>query len=101
MIVRNKTARPDRVLAHRPGFAISWLLLSSCILAALVAAGSAQADPGAEAPPGAHQDSLGGLTDPSTLLPEIDEKGAEKDSVFPVSPLGWLHDATGQAKQEL
>lgn len=101
MIVQDKTAGPDRVLVRRSGFAITCLILVGCVLSALAAAGSAQADPGAEAPRGAQQDSLGGLNDPSNLLQEIDKRGAEKDSVFPVSPLGWLHDATDQAKQEL
>jgi hypothetical protein len=66
-----------------------------------MATGIAHADPDEESPSGAHQDALGGLNDPSTLLPEIDKRGTEKDSLFPVSPLGWLHDATSQAKQEL
>jgi hypothetical protein len=101
MIVLCRSGTAARFPAHRSGFAITCLILSSCILVALVAAGGAQADAGAEAPRGAHQDGLGGLNDPSNLLPEIDKRGAQKDSLFPVSPLGWLHDATDQAKQEL
>ena len=99
--VRNKFAGPDSVSVRRVGFSITWIILSSCILVALLAAGHAQAGSDLEAPRGAQQDSLGGLTDPSILLPEIDRRGAEKDALFPVSPLGWLHNLTDQAKQKL
>jgi hypothetical protein len=101
MIVRNKSAELDRVLARGAGFPIICLILAGCLLAALAAAGSARADPDVEARGGAQQDGLGGLNDPSTLLPEIDKRGAEKASLFPVSPLGWLHDGTDKAKQAL
>ncbi len=39
--------------------------------------------------------------DPENLLPAIRERGAQKESVFPVSPLVGLHEATDQAKQDL
>jgi hypothetical protein len=78
-----------------------WIGLLSCILAAITATGIAHAGPDTEAPSGVRKNGLGGLTEPSNLLPEIDERRAQKDSVFPVSPLGWLHNATDQAKQEL
>ena len=46
-------------------------------------------------------DSFGKLTDPSILLPEIRERRTQKDSLFATSPLSWLHDSTGKAKQEI
>ena len=46
-------------------------------------------------------DSLGNLKEPSTLLPQIDARGTQKDSVFAASALGTLHDSTSKWKQEL
>ena len=39
--------------------------------------------------------------DPQNLLPDIDERRAEKDSLLPVSPLYWLHDFTDWGKKSL
>lgn len=39
--------------------------------------------------------------DPQDLLRAIRERGTQKESVFRVSPLSGLHEATDQAKQEL
>lgn len=41
------------------------------------------------------------LNDPASLLPEIRERRAEKDSLLPVSPLFWLHDFTDSGKKWL
>ncbi|MDH3900894.1 MAG: carbohydrate porin [Gammaproteobacteria bacterium] len=46
----------------------------------------------------------GGLShpqDPRNLLPHVRQRSTQKDSLFPVSPLTWLHDSTNQAKQDL
>ena len=101
MIVLCRSATEARFPARRSGFPISWLFLMGCVLAVLLTAGGALADANTGTPGGARRNSLGGPTEPSTLLQEIDKRGAQKDSLFPVSPLGWLHDATDQAKQEL
>jgi len=41
------------------------------------------------------------LDDPASLLPEIRERRAEKDSLLPVSPLFWLHNITDSGKKWL
>ena len=43
------------------------------------------------------QDST--LDDPQSLLPEINQRRTEKDSLLPVSPLFWLHDLTDWGKK--
>jgi len=46
----------------------------------------------------------GGLNhpdDPRNLLRHIRQRSTQKDSLFPVSPLTWLHDSATQAKQDL
>jgi hypothetical protein len=50
---------------------------------------------------GSRQDSFDDPTEPSNLLPLIDERRTQKDSLFSVSPLGWLRDETGKLKQDL
>ena len=45
------------------------------------------------------QDST--LDDPQSLLPEINQRRTEKDSLLPVSPLFWLHDLTDWGKKSL
>jgi hypothetical protein len=90
-----------RLWGSRPCCAIFRLFLSGSILAVLLAAGGALADPATETPSGAYRDSLGSPTEPSVLLPDVDARNAEKDAVFSVSPLGWLHERTASAKQEL
>jgi hypothetical protein len=48
------------------------------------------------------RDVLGsGSEDPQNLLPEIQERRAEKDSLLPVSPLYWLHELTDWGKKSL
>jgi len=80
------------------GVVIKWAVMSGCMLITVTVAGIAQAGPGAGSPSG---DQLGDPTEPSALLPLIDERRTHKDSLFPVSPLGWLHESTDQAKQDL
>ena len=48
-----------------------------------------------------HVDSLNHPDDPRNLLPAIQERGTQKDSLFRVSPLGWLHKSTTKGKQAL
>lgn len=45
--------------------------------------------------------SLNHPDDPSNLLQRIQKRGAQKESLFPVSPLGGLHDSATRAKQSL
>ena len=48
--------------------------------------------------------NAGGLNhpdDPQNLLGHIRQRSTQRDSLFPVSPLGWLHDSATQAKQDL
>lgn len=92
---------------------MKWICLLSCFM--MTGAEVTYAGSEADTRSGAHldsldepevrstkqQDRLGNLTDPSTLLPKIDERRAQKDSVFSVSPLGWLHNSTGKAKDKL
>lgn len=47
------------------------------------------------------QDTFGRPTEPSILLPGIKDRRTQKDSLFSTSPLGWLHDSTGKAKQNI
>jgi porin len=98
-------------------FSIAKSLLLACILA-VATAGVAHADPETEEPgaaqvdPGtaanrqadsdtARVDNLDGPTEPVALLRRIDERTTQKDSLFPVSPLGWLHDGTDRGKEAL
>ena len=46
-------------------------------------------------------DSFSKPSEPSALLPQITERGTQKDSVFKASPLGPLHDSTTKSKQDL
>ncbi|HAC61945.1 MAG TPA: hypothetical protein DCF68_00020, partial [Cyanothece sp. UBA12306] len=43
----------------------------------------------------------GDLDDPSNLLPEIQERRIQRESVFPVSPLKPLHDFTDAVKSDI
>jgi hypothetical protein len=40
-------------------------------------------------------------SDPSNILPRIEERDTPMESLFSVSPLGWLREASGQARQDL
>ncbi|MHC4265343.1 MAG: carbohydrate porin [Planctomycetota bacterium] len=48
-----------------------------------------------------YTDSFDDPTEPSNLLSLIDQRREQKDSVFPVSPLKWLHDETGKVKKDI
>jgi carbohydrate-selective porin OprB len=69
------------------------------LVAALLVPGVACAASDTESPTYAGQDNFGSPSEPSNLLPEITQRRKQKDSMFPASPLGWLHDSTGKAKQ--
>ena len=43
----------------------------------------------------------GAQSDPQALLPEIQHRNAEQQSVFPVSPLMQLHESSESAKAAL
>jgi hypothetical protein len=72
-----------------------------CFLAVIATAGVAHADSDTEGRDNQYSESLDNPTDPSNLLPLIDERKAQKDSLFPVSPLRGVHDETGKLKQDL
>ncbi len=103
MTVRYELAGPGHSPACRMGLPITRFLLCGCLLVALApaTAGPARADPDNDALGGARRDSLGDPEEPSILLPNIEERRTQKDSLLPVSPLGWLHDLTDQGKKEL
>jgi hypothetical protein len=77
------------------------VLLLACLVAAIAPNGSAHAEPDADPRPRESPDSLDGPEEPSGLLVGIDERRDQRDSLFPVAPLGWLRDVTGEAKQDL
>ena len=69
----------------------------SCLIVATASAEGPPADPDDDAGAG-ESARRGGLSsdpeDPQNLLPDIQERRAEKDSLLPVSPLYWLHEGT-------
>ena len=79
--------------SYRAGSLITWFALLGCMLATLAVANVVRAD--------TRLNSLDDPNDPSNLLPRIEEKRIQKDSLFPASPLGWLHESTDQAEQDL
>ncbi len=90
----------------RPLVAVSVALAGflSCMIVATAGAEGSPATPDKEAR-AADNDRQSGLgsdpDDPQNLLPEIRKRGAERDSLFPVSPLHRLHESTDRAKQAL
>ena len=55
---------------------------------------------------GASDDNQGGgissdPTDPGVLLQDIQQRAAQREALFPVSPLGRLRDHTDRAKQRI
>ena len=96
-----RTSFSPPALACRMRVSSRWSVFLVCMVAAMAVARIAHAGSDTEAPSGAHVDSLGSPTEPSTLLLRIDERSAQKDSLFPVAPLGWLRESTGRAKQDL
>jgi hypothetical protein len=80
---------------------IIWFFLLICIMVAMAATGVAYAGPDVDARGGVYQTGLDHPEEPSNLLGRIEERNTEKDSLLPVSPLGWLHDSTDKAKQDL
>jgi hypothetical protein len=75
--------------------------LLTFIVMAMGATGAAHAQDDDGARGGESTDSLDGPDEPTRLLRRIEERGAQRDSLLPVSPLGWLRDATGEAKDDL
>ena len=80
---------------------ITCFFLLSCIMATTVFQGVVFANPDDEAQASTYSDSFDDPTDPSYLLPLIDERKAQRDSLFGVSPLGKVRDETEILKQEL
>ena len=66
---------------------ITCFFLLSCIMATTVFQGVVFANPDDEAQASTYSDSFDDPTDPSYLLPLIDERKAQRDSLFGVSPL--------------
>ena len=77
---------------------VKWFCLLSCLIMVMMATEVARAGSDVTEQ---QDDSLGNLKEPSTLLPQIDARGTQKDSIFAASPLGPLHDSTSKWKQEL
>ena len=76
----------------------------SCMIVASTSAEDSPAAPDedARAADDARQSGLGSdPDDPQNLLPEIRKRGAERDSLFPASPLHKLHENTDRAKKAL
>lgn len=102
MRLRDQPAERGHDPVRRAASRITCLPLLGCIAICLATAGAAQAQSADDSSRGtAQRDSLGKPDEPSKLLPDIEERGTQKDSLFPVSPLGWLHDLTDQGKKEL
>ena len=76
-------------------------LIRSVSLAILVATQPAFAESKTEASPAAWAGEGDKPTEPASLVPLTEERREQKDSLFPVAPLGWLRDGTGTAKQSL
>ena len=71
-------------------------ILAACfgLLSVLVAATASADEATDKAPPPRFGSDP---EDPSTLLNEIRRRRVQRESLLPVSPLKWLHDATGRA----
>ena len=73
---------------------VTWFGLLSCFATAIATADEQEAGSSG----GGSRSSLSSdPEDPGTLLNGIQERRAQRDSLFPVSPLKWLHDGTGRA----
>ncbi len=81
--------------------AITLVGLLSCFILATARAQDARVSPNDSERGGLSYDSLDDPDEPSNLLRRIEERGTQKDSLLPVSPLRWLHDSTDKAKQDL
>lgn len=86
-----------QVKRHRSIASIGGCAFLICLLSAIAAAEVARA----ASDYGERAGSLDDPEDPPNLLAGIRQRRTEKESLFPVSPLGWLHDATGQAKKQI
>jgi hypothetical protein len=69
------------------------------VLAGLSMVGVVLAEPEEETPASRQQAGLGNVLDPSSLMPDIDERITQKDAVFSVAPLRKLYAGTAKAKQ--
>ena len=108
---------------RRAGTSRTLRLSTACFLAALSAAAPAralaeseaseielsesveqdgtQASSAADAGGVERTDSFDGPDEPLGRLRQVEQRNKEIDSLFPVSPLGWLHDTTERAKNSL
>jgi porin len=75
--------------------------LLSCCMLTMATAGVAQTAPDNGTRGSSRQDSLGDPEDPSNLLPRIQQRNTQMNSLFAESPLRSLHDLTDKAKQAL
>ena len=69
-------------------------LTGRCLLSCSMMVTAAAAAAGGNTPQG----SLDDPDDPVNLLPSIQLRGTQKTSLFPASPLSWLHDSTTCAR---
>ena len=72
--------------------------LIGCLLVSVALGGLAHADPSGGALVGGLSDSPEDL---STRLHEDERRNSQRESLLPVSPLGWLHGLTNEGKQKL
>ena len=82
-------------------FSIKVFAVLALIMSAIVPFHAAHAGSDSDVQPGERTDSLDGPTEPSKLLTLIDERRAQRDSLFSISPLGPMRDETGILKQDL
>ena len=80
---------------------VKWLCLLSCFMMAMTTAEVARAGSYDGESGSSRQGSLDDPEDPLNLLARIRQRGTEKESLFPASPLLGFHNSTDKAKQEL
>ncbi len=91
----------NTIILRSSAVSITWFFLLICIMVATARAQDARVSPNDSERGGLSYGSLDHPEEPSNLLRRIEERNTEKDSLLPVSPLGWLHDSTDKAKQDL
>jgi len=101
MVAKMRLSLSSKNILRSSVVSITWFFLLNCIMVAMATTGVAYAGSNVDARGGVQQESLDAPDEPSNLLRRIEERNTEKDSLLPVSPLGWLHDSTDKAKQDL
>jgi len=80
---------------------LRWFVLPTWILMAMVIAGVAHAEPERREPGSTQSYSMEAPTEPSALVPGAEQRAAQRDSLFAISPLGWLRDDIASGKRKL